>query len=46
MWNSNGTAAQKFRPVHNKDGSVTLVCVANNKCIDVNAAKVANGTEI
>lgn len=46
MYTSNGTPAQRFRIIHNDDGTISLQCEANDKFLDVRGAAKKNGTEV
>lgn len=46
MYTSNGSDAQRFMPIHHKDGSVSLKCVANGKFVDVYGAQAKNDTKV
>ena len=46
MYQSNGTRAQKFAPIHREDGYVTLVCQADGRCVDAQGAVAKPGTPV
>lgn len=46
LYPSNGTNAQKFKPIKNSDGTYTLVNISFDKALDVYDNKTENGTPI
>lgn len=47
LYESNGTDAQKWIPMHNADGTITLKSVCcNDKCLDVTGAMTDNETPL
>lgn len=46
IWQSNGTAAQKFEVVCGSDGFYSLRCVASGKALDIDGGNVVPGTNV
>lgn len=46
MWRSNGSDAQRFRPIWHDDGYLSLQCVADNRMLDVKWAMKEPGTPV
>lgn len=46
MWGSNGANSQRFAMKDAGNGTVTFVCKADGRAIDVRGGKAANGTEV